>query len=270
MAKTPPTRDQMDPTQIKGDLARETFTAPEFVYPAALAGAATVCAVTLGVGLPGTIAAGAATGFALFAGGFAAIQQFLRRDDRLYHRMIELQERMAREVEQRREQLRDRLDANRDHDALGQLDNLSRKLELLTGTLRDRFDPAEITFVRYLGTAEQVYLGALDNLRRVAEMKDALGSIDVRKLERQHRKSIDEGQPQQARHIKDRIDIGQTYEATIRQLIESNEEAITRLSQVHQALINLDTGTGFTRAPLESAMAELQRLAQRTSEYGQS
>jgi esterase/lipase len=227
-----------------------------------------ITAVALGLGPVGWTLLGIGGLAVVGSGGWAALRQFLWRDELIYKRMLKLQERMHNEIKQKQSALQKDLEQIKDSRGTEQLENLSAKFKLVSKRLEERFNASEVTFVRYIGTAEQVYLGALDNLRAVVEASEALDTMDKDRLIEQRETCAAMGKLAEGQNIQARIDMYERYEKSIRAALSDNEAAITRLSQVLEALVNLNTGQGMAKAPLEEAMAELSRLAERTKEYG--
>lgn len=261
-------RDQMDPEQISKDLLRETLTGPVFVY--SLAGSVSLAAMAAAIGFDGAGWYVLGTGIVLgaAAGLWAVISQGFLRDRRMYQRMVRLRERMADEIKDRKERLMQGVEDHSDERSARQLQDLISKFDLVQRTLGQRFDTGEMTYVRYLGTAEQVYLGAFDNLETILESRDALESTDRKALDRQLKEAERAGQERVVASTRQRIEIHDRAQGRIETLYAANEEAVMRLEQVQEALIGLNTGQGLASAPLEQAMEELHRLAARTAEYG--
>ncbi|WP_428624565.1 hypothetical protein [Sedimenticola sp.] len=260
-------QDQFSPTQLQSDISKETFTSPKFVYPLAIGGGLTVTAWALGLDTLGWSALLIGIGAILGAGGWAAFRQLFWRGDLVYQRLLSLQNNMLKEIEQKRAQLRLDLAAIEDPRGLRQLDNLTAKFELVTKRLRERFDTTEMTFFRYVSTAEQVYLGALDNLRSVVESCEVLSTMRRNELETLHGNLQQAGEEDDAKEIHERIQMYDRYQDRIQDALSDNEAALTRLSQVLEALVNLNTGQGMAKEPLDRAMEELAVLAQRTNDY---
>lgn len=260
-------RDPLSPTDMQQAIREETFSAPQFVYPLAIGGGLAFVAWALGMDTMGWTVLSLGLGAMLGAGGWAALRQFLWRDRLVYERMMAYQQDMLRQIEDKRARLREDLASLDDGRGLRQLDNLTAKFKLVTKRLRERFDPAEMTFVRYVSTAEQVYLGALDNLRTVVESSEALGTMKRDELVALRDERHRTGHTADADIIHERIKTYDRYQSRIQVALSDNEAALTRLSQVLEALMSLDTGQGMAKAPLDRAMQELAVLAQRTNEY---
>lgn len=261
-------RDQLDPTQIRRDLTEEVLGSPGFVYPLAAAGALGVVTAVFGPAGFGLMAMAGAAGCALLAGGQYVRRQVFERQTRFEARIKALQQGFAEEIQQRRSVLSDALGSLADDHPMQQYRGLTAKFELLAATLAAKFDVNEMTYLRYLGTAEQVYLGGLDNLQMVVDAAAALATVDEVALARRRDDCVVQGRAKEVALLNERLRIAQGYRQRIDMALADNEEAITRLSQVHEALIGLNTGQGLARHPLDVAMTELQRLAGRTAEYG--
>ena len=259
--------NRLGPLQLQREISKETFTSPQFVYPLALGGGLAFVAWALGLGPLGWAALSLGIGAMLGAGGWAALRQLLWRDKLVYERMLAIQQNMLQQIDEKRTQLRDDLATLDDPRGKRQLENLTAKFELVSKRLQERFNPGETTFIRYVATAEQVYLGALDNLRAVVESCEALGTMKREELVRLRDGLADEGKAADADVIDERVQMYDRYQKRIQDALGDNEAALTRLSQVLEALMNLNTGHGLAREPLDRAMEQLALLAQRANEY---
>lgn len=260
-------RGRFSPLQLHKEVTQETFTSSKFVYPLAIGGGLAFVAWALGFGTVGWSVLLLGLGAILGAGGWAAMRQFLWRDKLVAERFMAVQKNMLREIEERRAQLRLDLGALEDPRGREQLDNLNAKFELVTKRLRERFDPSELTFFRYVSTAEQVYLGALDNLRTVVESCESLGTMKREELIKLHDDLASSGSQEEAQVVEERLQMYERYQKRVQDALGDNEAALTRLSQVLEALVDLNTGQGMAKAPLDRAMDELAVLAQRTNDY---
>ena len=64
------------------------------------------------------------------------------------------------------------------HQGLEQLKQLRAKLDGFSQVLEHRMSAGEVTFARYQGMAEQVFLVAIDNLHEIAVTLTSVGTID--------------------------------------------------------------------------------------------
>lgn len=153
-----------------------------------------------------------------------------------------------------------------------QLQRLKRKYEAFDNLLRRKLNPAELTFGRYLGMAEQLYLGGLDNLASIANIRRGLNVINVAHIEQraEHLASdghIDEVGRQELEALSRRKALMERQAASITALLAQNEVAMTKLDEVMAAIASLNLGDRRASMDIEQAMLELESLARRSSEY---
>ena len=157
-------------------------------------------------------------------------------------------------------------------DGLSQLNRLQEKYQAFERLLQRKLNPEEITFSRYLGMAEQVFLSALDNLQRVAHVKQGAEAINEGFI----RRRIDElkangtltaVQQQELDALRARLELKEKQSGRVDEWLAQNEEAMTQLDLTMAAIAEMNTVRGQAGMDMESAMAELQRLAARSGEY---
>ncbi len=261
-------RDQMSVDEIRKDLVREALASPYLIYPACGATASMVVAGIVGAGGSSLLVAMGVAAAGLLTSGITYARAYLQRDKRVLDRMVALQHAMAREIQAKQSALRKRLEDLDVAAACAQMDALRTSFTSLNQLLKQRFNDGEMTYVKYVGTAEQVYLGALDNLRTIAEFSERLQATDKGALALQINAAEKAGNTNSHSALNERMDIVERAEAQIARALTENETAITRILQVEEALITLNTGQKLAGDPLAQAMDELRRLAERTPEYG--
>jgi hypothetical protein len=150
-----------------------------------------------------------------------------------------------------------------------------RKLRPLLANLRDvlnsRLNAGEVTFARYMGAAEQVYLSALDNLRDIDVALRSVQSIDAASIERQLAQlrtfsRASAAQQQQIDSLVERQDLIERQHRRVTELLTQNESALTGLLNAATAMANAETQAAAS-IDAETAMAELERLAARAGRY---
>ena len=151
-----------------------------------------------------------------------------------------------------------------------QLGLLERKMETVRAVLLRRLDEGELTFQRYLVTAEQVYLAGLDNLHEIEVALTAQGGMDRHYLERR-RQALDASSNEQneveKNAINERMRGHSQLDEKVRRLLAQNEAILAALdaTSVNMAEAKLGSKAGSTDA--ETAMTELNHLAQSVSRY---
>ncbi len=153
-----------------------------------------------------------------------------------------------------------------------QLRLLGEKLDTFTEVLKRRLNAGELTFARYLGTAEQVYLAAIDNLNDISVALTSVRTIDADYIEfrlaelraqpragddcRKERESLEERKALLERQLH-----------KVAKLFAKNESAMTALDSTASVLADTRMGRGHASMETEQAMAELEELANRTHKY---
>jgi hypothetical protein len=134
--------------------------------------------------------------------------------------------------------------------------------------LNRRLDAGELTYARYLTTAQQVYLSALDNLHEIAISLRSISTIDRDYIEARlaelHSQSSDSAQSERA-SIEGRLELLTSQEEKVARLLAQNESGMTAMDRTATALA--DAPIGRTPEDAEAAMAALEELAQRAMKY---
>lgn len=169
---------------------------------------------------------------------------------------------------QRLEAALDRLGADQ---GVAQLHLLRQKLERLVEVLRHRLDEGEVTYGRYLGTAEQVYLAALDNLNEVVVTLTSLAGIDESYLRRREAEIAKDGvtdkEAIELATIRQRQAVLLEQRTKVEDLLGENERALAVLDNTSAALAGTRTRGGHAKLSAEEAIRELEALAGRTGRY---
>lgn len=157
---------------------------------------------------------------------------------------------------------------------LDQLRILGQKIVSLTEVLERRMNAGELTFGRYLRTAEQVYYSTLDNLHEVAVTLTSVEGIDRGYIESRlaelHEHGPSEAPPGTVENLEQRRALLEQQLAKVSQLLAQNETAMTVLDNTTAVLADTRMGRGHASMDAEAAMAALEELARRTGEYSAS
>lgn len=149
-----------------------------------------------------------------------------------------------------------------------QMQALREKRNNLVDVLNARLDSGELTYARYLTTAQQVYLSALDNLREVAIAIKTIGTIDRGYIESRLSEVTNSSTDSAARErssLEGRLALLASQEDKVSNMLAQNEAAMTAMDTTATALA--DAPIGRTPADAEAAMAELEDLAARAMKY---
>jgi hypothetical protein len=149
---------------------------------------------------------------------------------------------------------------------------LRGKYDAYAELLRRKLDPNEMTFTRYLGMGEQVFLGGLDNLARISDALKGFSTNDVSEIKKRIRELRNDGiesraQDQEEAALEDRLKLMETQREKISAWLAENEAAITAFDHVMAGIAEMNT-TGAATMKLEHAMQELETLATRAQSYG--
>lgn len=153
-----------------------------------------------------------------------------------------------------------------------QLTLLRQKLDGLVGVLKRRLHAGELTYGRYLGAGEQVYLAAIDNLKEVAVALTSANAIDPdyigKRLEQlADGQGDDSSQSDEVVALEGRRALLEQHSRKVAALVSENETAITALAKTTAALAETKTGRGAASMDAGAAMAELEALAKRVGRY---
>jgi hypothetical protein len=168
--------------------------------------------------------------------------------------------------------------------ALSQYQQATERFKAFQKILEEKFDPAEITFGRYLAASEQVFHAVMDHLQDVADILASLASVDPARA-RERLASLRQGQeapasPGQAppvpaddaaqgeiRTLEERLRLHDQHLERIRTLLANNERALTELDRVSLAISSIRTQRGAAALDLDVALKELEALAARAKKY---
>jgi hypothetical protein len=155
---------------------------------------------------------------------------------------------------------------NAEH-AVRQLRGLREKLQGLTGVVERRLNAGELAYGRYLGTAQQVYLSAVDNLHEVAVALRSKAAIDPVYIEKRLGELPANGAHEERETLLERHALLETQNDKVTQLLSQNETAMTALSNTAAALAAVRTERGHAKVDATTAMSELEQLASRARHF---
>jgi hypothetical protein len=160
------------------------------------------------------------------------------------------------------------LDALDDTRPAYQLNAIQEKRDNLVGVLNSRLEAGEMTYARYLSSAQHVYLAALENLHEVAVAEQSVSAIDVDYID-QRLEDLGEQDGEDATtersSLNDRRSLRKTQEKKVAGLLAQNETAMTVLDRTATALA--DASIGRQPQDAEAAMKALQEMADRAGKY---
>ncbi len=151
-----------------------------------------------------------------------------------------------------------------------QLKSLTQKRDNLADVLGRRLDAGEVTYARYLTTAQQVYESTLENLHEVAVAQRSISAIDseyidTRLAEITARGSAAEADESERKSLEGRQALRDSQQTKVAALLAENEAAMTLLDKTATSLANAPIGR--TPEDAKAAMAALEELADRAGRY---
>ncbi|MBI4425255.1 MAG: hypothetical protein HY554_16110 [Elusimicrobia bacterium] len=154
----------------------------------------------------------------------------------------------------------------------GQFSMAHGRFQTLQETLRAKLNPGELTYGRYLGAAEQVYLSVLDNLSVMASMLQSVAAIDpkynaarlkaVRALPRPQPADLEE-----AKTLEERDRLLKEKLQQVNVMLTQNEVAITEMDKLGASLAELRVLQGGAPVDLDGAIRDMEELARQAHRY---
>jgi hypothetical protein len=257
--------EDFSPRAVARAVLSESLQKPHVLYPTAIGLLGGLAALALGPTL--LFVAPAALGLTVGLGGWA-LDYSLRRDRHAAEYVKRLHQALAGRVDETIAGLRRDLEQLKFDAGLAQMTELRAKFKAFEEMLRRKLDPDEMTFGRYLGMTEQVFLAGLDNLRRIADTLKGLSAIDVAHAERRLEQLAGDGidstaQDRESASLSERLGLVERQRARIDALLAENEGAMTQIDHVMAAIADLDTSASHATMNMEAAMQELKSLAAR-------
>lgn len=262
-------RPDFSQSAIKQAVLARSLQHPAVVYPAAL-GLIGAAGGALLLGSPLVFGAAAA------AGGLAAIGfgvNFLLRKERFASDYLATANKLLiAERELTLKDLEGDLKETRSKEGLRQLERFKEKIAAFEEVLGDKLGPHELTHARFLGVAEQVYLSAIDNLRGIALAAKSSAAIDQayiseRTASLNNAKQRSKAQEQELSGLSEQLEVQRAHTEKMELLLAENEQALARLDSALAAVADMRTDPGRAALDMESAIQELQQVAERAREY---
>lgn len=164
--------------------------------------------------------------------------------------------------------LEQELEALDDLRPVHQLRALREKRNNLVEVLNRRLGSGELTYARYLNTAQQVYMAGLDNLHEVAISLRTIDTIDRAYIESRLAEvggNDSDSATRERTSLEGRLALLDSQEDKVNDMLAQNESAMTAMDRTATALG--DAPIGRTPMDSEAAMAALEDLAERATKY---
>lgn len=242
----------------------DSLQSPVTVYPAVLGILGVIGVVAFGL-------TNMALGIALGGVGVALagwlFEYFGRHQKYSLAYLQKLHLKMKQELDQKLVQIQQELNSINATDAKHQLQLFNNKFENFKGILLKKFDENELTYGRYLGIAEQVFLAGLDNLERYYLALKSISAVNVEQLKSRLTSLNPEIDQIEIEALQKRLAIYKQQTDMVNQIKQQNEIALTELDHVTSKLANVQTKKGLADLGMDNAMEELARMARRAEEY---
>lgn len=167
---------------------------------------------------------------------------------------------------------RDLLEMKLSHGAK-QLDQFRQKFDILVEVLKTKFDEGQLTYSRYYGIAQQVYLSGLDNLSDMILAQKTMKSIDLNYInnrlselnkENSENMSIKKEIDALSRSIKSYED----QQEKVKKMISDNELALTQMDEATISISEIQRSKDRkSQTDMENSMKALAEMAQRSYLY---
>ena len=254
---------------ISRAVLKRVLQKPYVLYPTAVGLLGAMSSLLLG---PDLWSLGAAVlGLSIGIGAWA-VDYHLRREVHAGLYLNGLHRSLADQRESFIQTLERDLEGLKSEEGIRQLQRLREKYLAFEGLLGRKLDPFELTYSRYLGMAEQLYLSALDNLQRAVHIEQGSeaineGYIRGRMRELKKTRSPSTAQQQEIETLQARLKLKEGQREKIDRWLSQNEQAMTQLDLTMAAIAEMDTVRGQAGMEMEEVMAELQRLAGRARKF---
>lgn len=254
---------------VKKAVLEASLQHPLVLYPAAfgLLGGLGAMLITASPLLIAASAAGGSVAAATLAVNFLFRRDALARRylDRACRRIIEQREAVLRE-------LQEKLKRAGTEEGLRQLKRFQDKIVAFEDVLSGKFKKTEITYGRFLGIAEQVYLAGIDNLNSIVLALKGAGAVDQRYIQQRLRKLEEDPatspvEVQEVAGLNQQLQLRQRHLDKVDSLLAINEQALAELDASMAALAEIRTQEGSAAEDMETAMRALQEVAARAHEY---
>jgi hypothetical protein len=260
------TRDFSKPAVQKA-VAINTLEHPAVLYPTAISVLGGFAALLMGANPILLAIAGGGVGAAFLSW---AVNFGLRRDHFANQYVKKLHAQMENQRLARKQELDKVLAEVNSEEGRSQFSRITEKFTTFEKLLAQKLNPGELTYGRYLGMAEQVYLGALDNLQRVADTLKMMSVIDLEYTQKrllQLQNTPSELNAKETSTLQERLALHSKQADKVQTLLSQNEEAMTKMDMTIAAIADMRTEDGRASIDIETAMNELQRLADKAKDY---
>ena len=154
-----------------------------------------------------------------------------------------------------------------------QMDQFQHKFDTLVEILNTKFDESQLTYSRYYGIAQEVFLSGIDNLTSILMALKTLKSIDINYINERLLaldKEKDKSLPIQKEYDALQRSLGshKEQEELVKELLAENESAMTQIDEATIAISKIErTLDKEGEIDMENSMKSLQEMTHRTKDY---
>lgn len=274
----PPSIEDFSKKAVTKAVLKTTLQHPLSLY---LSGVGLLGWFAVGVLGPSSIAVTAAIGGTTIGIGSWIVNFFLRGDslaqkyiETVHQEMEEYRRRVTLSLVKELEQWQ-RLPGAEDYVAQGinQFQDIQEKIDNFREVLGKKLNHQEMTFSRYLGSAEQVYLSVLDNLEKTAAILESISTIDVayigdRLLALKKLKTPATADKEERETLLERRKLRDDKLQEVNVLLTENEQAMTEIEKATVSLVEISRSRA--KVDMETARKQLEELASRAHQYASS
>jgi hypothetical protein len=255
----------------------ESLAHPLTLYPTAIGILGTVSTVLFGAT---ALTGGAAVaGFTIGIGSWA-VNYFYRRDTFLKNELSRLQQESLMRLKTLVDSLEKSLKTLKGVEdtepylkqALAQFGLVKDSYEYFKNILEDKLNDDELTFGRFLVSAEQVHLSVMDNLQNLVSRTKSVHSIDpiyienqLKELERMKNPQPADIQEKETLLTRKNLRLDQLNK--INELLTYNELALTQLAKANTSITEMRSKSGHSQLNWEDATLELEEIAKRAKNF---
>ena len=261
-------KTDLSPAAINSAVTKQTAQSPGVLYPAVIGILGVLAALLLDAGWISWLIGIGGMVTSLFSFG---VNRGFRKEQFASEYINQLFTELEKKRKEYVKQLQDVLSDVDSKEGMKQFKRLADKFMTFNGLLKSKLKPGELTYSRYNAMAEQVYLGALDNLNDLANTLKGIQSIDERYIKKRlddlSNPNDNEHTLKEAQALKARLELLQKQREKVDFYLSQNEEAMTRMDEAIVAITELKTEDTRADMDLELAMTHLQEIASRAKDY---
>ena len=131
--------------------------------------------------------------------------------------------------------------------------------------LKGKLQATELTYSRYRGAAEQVFLSILDRLEDASELLESVAATQPTEAGEKLKEA--EAKSEDAKPFRERLELVDQQFKKADLVLAANETGLTGLDRVNVSLTEMQTKATLAEIDYESALKQLEDLAKRAKNY---